>query len=95
MVVNTDRTSAYCGTVNMDDPKDMAWVAALRKAIKAKNASQTFPAPAPRFMRNSIYPEYVKLQGRGRRYGMRGWCSSLPLGWAKTADVYIYNRYDR
>lgn len=36
--------------------------------------------------------KYVKLQGRGNRYGVRRFNQSLPLMLAKSADVYVYDR---
>lgn len=35
---------------------------------------------------------YVKLQGRGHRQGKRAYWQSLPLRYAESADVYVYER---
>ena len=49
----------------------------LRAAIKASNAL-------------SPTKQYVKLQGRGHRCGVRRWNQSLPLDYATSYDVYVY-----
>ena len=52
----------------------------LREAIKASNAQSTTK-------------QYVKLHGRGHRFGIRRWNQSLPLDYATSFDVYVYIRY--
>ena len=70
------RSDAYQFTTT--DRKDPK-IKALREAIKASNLGSTTK-------------QYVKLQGRGHRYGIPRWHQSLPLGYATSFDVYIYNR---
>ena len=81
----TNRTTAYHFTVRLSDGgqvhadyKDQ--VDALRAAVKEHNRE------------TDGYPLYVKLQGRGHRYGVRRWNQSLPLSMATSADVYVYER---
>ena len=42
--------------------------------------------------KNTGSKKYVKLQGRGHRFGNRRYWSALPLKLAERADVYIYER---
>ena len=80
---NIMRTKAYQFTVEMKDGKpvgkDADLVQGLRTVVKLDNAA--FGTT-----------KYVKLQGRGHRMGKRRYNQSLPLQYATTADVYIYER---
>ena len=78
-----NRTSAYRFTVQMKDGKPVAEHAPLVEALKASIAAEN----TWRGIR-----QYVKLQGRGPRRGVRRYCQSLPLGLATHADVYVYIR---
>ena len=76
------RTStAYLATYETNSPviKD------LRKFVSKCN----------RMLKEDGRPEryYVKLHGRGRRFGNRKWKQELPLAYAEKVDVYIYERY--
>lgn len=51
----------------------------LRAEIKASNLK-------------TPYKQYVKLQGRGYRWGIRDWNKTLPLSYSKRFDVYVYER---
>jgi cytochrome c len=78
------RTEKYRYTVTMENGyptfPDIAKVNALREYIKYLN-------------RENGTTFYVKLQGRGpRKIGARKYFQSLPLKFAKTADVYVYER---
>lgn len=61
---------------------DAKLVELLRQNVKAENV----------FAKRGK-KKYVKLQGRGHRYGSRRFCRSLPLSLAERADVYVYDRY--
>lgn len=78
-----ERTELYHFTVKMYEGKpvggDALRVKHLREAISQLNKYHTQKL-------------YVKLQGRGPRRGVRSYCQSLPLGYAKSADVYVYER---
>ena len=80
------RTNAYRFTVRMVDgkvhPEDQAAVDGLRTVVKLANIA----------FGDFERKKYVKLQGRGHRMGVRRYNQSLPLKYAKTADVYVYNR---
>jgi len=80
------RTYAYRFTVRMIDgqvaPEDQASVDGLRTAVKLGNAA--FDTS-----------QYVKLQGRGPRRGVRRYNQSLPLTLSEYADVYVYNSFNR
>jgi len=77
------RTSAYKFTVQMKDGqpvgKDADLVRGLRLVVKMGNLAYGTT-------------NYVKLQGRGHRMGNRRYNQSLPLQYAETADVYVYER---
>lgn len=77
------RTEAYKFTVRMKDGKplgvDADLVQGLRTVVKLGNSA--FDTK-----------QYVKLQGRGPRRGVRRYNQSLPLKYAETADVYVYER---
>lgn len=80
-----DRTSNYRYTVKMKNGKpvgsDFATVTALRAYVSYLN-------------RENGTKLYVKLQGRGpRKVNGRKYFQSLPLKFAETADVYVYQRY--
>lgn len=78
-----NRTTAYKFTVQMKNGEpvgnDKALVDGLRLVVKMGNLAYGTR-------------QYVKLQGRGHRYGVRRWNQSLPLDMATSADVYVYNR---
>ena len=87
---SNNRTSIdYKMTVKMIDgkvhPNDAAMVSEIRALVKNHN---------------SLYrkykldgAKYVKLQGRGpRAHNGRRYNQGLPLPYAVTADVYVYNR---
>lgn len=82
MIIKENRTASYIGTVDLSDQNDMSLVKGIRKLVKEANQNRSF---GPKSM-------YVKLQGRGPRLGKRRYNQSLPLQFAKTADVYIYGR---
>lgn len=83
MIMKENRTDAYLGTVNLSDPEDMEMVKNTRKMVKDAN----------NWLRACGKPTlYVKLQGRGHRMGNRLYHQSLPLKYAKTADMYVYSR---
>lgn len=77
------RSTSYRFTVRMVNgevaPEDQASVDGLRTVVKLNNTAY-----------GTTY--YVKLQGRGHRYGVRRWNQSLPLNMATSADVYVYTR---
>lgn len=78
------RTNRYLATIQLTDGKpatesDDILMRHLRSTIKKMN-------------RLGETKHYVKLHGRGHRYGNRSWAQELPLKWATTADVYIYER---
>lgn len=83
MIINENRTDSYMGTVDLSDAADMNMVAIARKLVKEANA---------KLRESGKRQMYVKLQGRGYRQGVRRYNQSLPLKYATTADVYIYNR---
>jgi len=79
------RTQNYRYTVKMKDGKpvgcDLSMVTALRQFVSFLNKSNGSKL-------------YVKLQGRGpRKVNGRKYFQSLPLKFAETADVYVYERY--
>lgn len=83
MMIKENRTDSYLGTVDLSNPSDMSMVKAVRRMVSDANAK----------LRESGKPSmYVKLQGRGYRMGNRSYNQSLPLKYAKTADVYVYTR---
>lgn len=83
MMMKEDRTDSYVGTVNLSDQEDMLMVKNVRKMVNDANV----------WLRASGKPTlYVKMQGRGHRMGNRRYNGSLPLKYAKTADVYVYTR---
>lgn len=86
MFVSTaNRTSArYIGTVDMTDANDKDFIVLTRKIVKEAN---TFFAKS-----GSDRRMYVKIRGRGHRMGIRKYNQDLPLQFAKTADVYVYDR---
>lgn len=83
MIINENRTDSYMGTVDLSDAADMNMVAIARKLVKEANA---------KLRESGKRQMYVKLQGRGYRQGVRRYNQSLPLKYATTADVYIYER---
>lgn len=84
MIIKSDRTNSYIATVDLKDPSDQAWIKTIRNAVKDLNA---YHKSKGRTLR-----QYVKLQGRGHRMGVRRYNQSLPLEYANTADIYVYNR---
>lgn len=83
MIINKNRTDTYIGTVDLSSSEDMNMVAMARKLVKETNVKRCA---------SGKNPMYIKLQGRGYRQGNRRYNQSLPLTYAKTADVYIYER---
>jgi len=84
MIIKSDRTDSYIATVDLKDPDDQAWIKTIRNAVKDLNDFQK--------SRGRSLRQYVKLQGRGHRMGVRQYNQSLPLKFADTADIYVYNR---
>lgn len=83
MIIKENRTDSYIGTVDLSSDRDMLHVKLARNMVKEANT----------FLREKGERQlYVKLQGRGHRMGKRRYNQSLPLKFAKTADVYIYQR---
>jgi hypothetical protein len=83
MIIKENRTVSYIGTVDLSNDEDMSLVKGIRSLVKEANKKQAF----------GKRPMYVKLQGRGPRLGIRRYNDSLPLTLSKTADVYLYARY--
>lgn len=83
------RSTAYIGTIKIVDSSeaDTYFIDLTRKLIKEANQFYTESDNRRRL--------YVKLCGRGPRMGIKKYNQNLPLQYAKTADVYIYDRYDR
>jgi hypothetical protein len=78
------RTNAYRFTVQLENGKPVAEQAHLVDALKAAIAAEnTWKG----------IRQYVKLQGRGHRHGVRHFNDSLPLPYATSADVYVYTRF--
>lgn len=78
------RTENYRYTVKMQNGKpvgcDLSMVTALRHFVSFLNKTNGTKL-------------YVKLQGRGpRKVNGRKYFQSLPLAFAETADVYVYER---
>jgi hypothetical protein len=82
MVIKQNRSTSYIGTVDFSDPDDMNLIRMLRKMVREANRMKSY---GPKSM-------YVKLQGRGPRLGVSRYNQSLPLSFAKMADVYLYGR---
>jgi len=84
--MTSTRTPAYQFTVRMINgkvhPEDQAAVDGIRTVVKLANIA----------FGDFERQKYVKLQGRGPRRGVRRYNQSLPLQYAVTADVYVYNR---
>lgn len=78
-----NRTSAYRFTVQLENGKPVAEQAYLVEALKVAVATESAWTGKR---------QYVKLQGRGPRRGVRRYNQSLPLTLATHADVYVYNR---
>jgi hypothetical protein len=70
------RSTSYQFTTT--DRKDPK-IEALREAIKASNLGSTAK-------------QYVRLFGRGHRHGNYRWHQSLPLDYATSFAVYIFQR---
>jgi len=85
MIIHKDRVDAYIATVDLKDPNDMQGVVGIRSTVKAINEFYKNRGDSRRF--------YVKLQGRGSRRGVRRYWISLPLIYASSADVYLYERH--
>jgi len=83
MIINENRTDSYMGTVDLSNADDMNMVTIARKLVKEANV---------KLRESGKRQMYVKLQGRGHRQGVRRYNQSLPLKYATSADVYIYNR---
>lgn len=78
------RTDNYFATIQLMDGKpatesDKLLMEHLRSTVKKMN-------------RLEKTKHYVKLHGRGHRYGNQSWAQELPLKYATSADVYIYER---
>jgi hypothetical protein len=71
------RTDAYKFTVDMENGKPVGENAKRLEALRES-------------LRGT--GKYAKLQGRGWRRGNPRYNQSLPLTFAKSADVYVYNR---
>lgn len=83
---NANRSDAYYATVKMINgkvaPEDQGIVDGLRLVVKMNNAAF-----------ETEKNKYVKLQGRGpRAHNGRRYDQGLPLAYAQTADVYVYDR---
>jgi hypothetical protein len=78
-----NRTDAYRFTVQMENGKPIAEQNHLVQALRAVIAAEDTWNGTKR---------YVKLQGRGPRFGNRRYNQSLPLGLSVSADVYVYQR---
>lgn len=82
--IKPNRTNSYRATVEMKNGNpynDKGYVKKLREIVNENNGKdgRTF---------------YVKLQGRGpRKHNGRRYDQALPLPYATTADVYVYERY--
>lgn len=87
MMYKENRTSAYRFTVDMKGGKpanqaDLQALTSLREYYEIENA-----------IFGTTY--YVKLQGRGpRKVNGKKYFQSLPLKYATSADVYVYERYN-
>ena len=84
MIIKSDRSDSDIATVDLKDPDDQAWIKTIRNAVKDLNDFQK--------SRGRSLRQYVKLQGRGHRMGVRQYNQSLPLKFAEKADIYVYNR---
>lgn len=84
MIIHKNRTNTYIATVNLKSTEDLKWVKTIRAAVKETNVFYRDRGDSTR--------KYVKLQGRGHRMGNPDYNCSLPLTFAVTADVYIYER---
>ena len=79
IIVKPNRTDAYVFTVtDRNDPH----LKSYREGISISNALR---GPFDR-------PQYVKLQARGPRRGVRRYNQSLPLKYGTAFDVYVYER---
>lgn len=78
-------TDTYRMTVKMLNgevaPEDRFYVKLLRESIAFVNNIE-----------GTDIKQYVKLQGRGYRRGVRSYNQGLPLKYATSADVYVYER---
>tara|TARA_B110000977_G_scaffold7854_1_gene10646 strand:+ start:1520 stop:1768 length:249 start_codon:yes stop_codon:yes gene_type:complete len=81
----TRTSTSYYATVKMINgkvaPEDQATLDGIKIVVKMNN--EAF---------DTSNNKYVKLHGRGPRLGNRRYNQSLPLKYAVTADVYVYNR---
>lgn len=79
IIVKPNRTPTYKFTVT---DRNHLFVRALRTGVSLGN-----------YQRNSDEPaQYVKLQARGHRRGVRRYNQSLPLQYGDYFDVYVYTR---
>lgn len=82
-----NRTStSYYGTVRMVngkvDPRDEPILDGIKIVVKMNNSAF-----------DTANRKYVKLQGRGpRAHNGRRYDQGLPLAYAQTADIYVYDR---
>ena len=85
MIIKENRSESYLGTVNLKNEQDMKIVNVARKIVRDTNLF--------RKEKGNTKQMYVKLQGRGHRMGVWRYNQSLPLKFAETADIYIYERF--
>ena len=79
LTVKPNRSSSYVFTVtDRNDPH----LKSFRESVSIANALR---GPFDR-------PQYVKLQARGHRLGVRRYNQSLPLEFGTHFDVYVYER---
>jgi hypothetical protein len=84
------RTDNYYSTIQLIDGKpatdsDLEKLNSVRNMVKCIN---TYNKKNGRVDR----PLYTKLHGRGDRYGSKQWRQELPLKYATSADIYVYER---
>jgi hypothetical protein len=84
MIYNENRTAAYRMTISMKDgapstDADRQGLEVLRRTVSGLNKLDGGK-------------RYVKLFGRGHRMGNWRYNQSLPLQYATSADVYVYER---
>ena len=84
MIIKENRSDTYLVTVNLKNEQDMKVVNVARNLVRDVNLF--------RKEKGDTKQMYVKLQGRGSRMGISRYNQSLPLKFAETADVYIYER---
>jgi len=75
------KSEAYLATYEPNSPD----ITKLRKFVSKCNQMLKEDGRSERY--------YVKLHGRGHRFGNRSWNQELPLAYAEMVDVYVYERY--